>query len=111
MADITVAQDQMILGAQRAVLALRAIEELAAAAENPDTTMEQHYASEQSAINELVNASGADNDQMKGFIAGIAEYLHMCNFNGVPNLDVWKPAASMTPAELADYRKAMQESD
>jgi post-segregation antitoxin (ccd killing protein) len=113
MAEInhTQPQEQMILGAQRSVLALKAIEAFAEATVHPDTTWQQLNASEQSAMNELIHASGANSDQMRGFLSVLGEYLHMVNACGVPNWNAWKPAATMKPDELADYRKAMQEAD
>ncbi len=111
MANANVAQQQTIIGAQRSVMALKALEELTEAHNNPDTTWEQYHASMQSTAELLIQASGADTEQLRGFIAVIGEYLHMCQMCGVPNLDVWKPAATMTPEELADYRKATQEVD
>jgi len=111
MANVTVAQQQTITGAQRAVTALKALEELTEANNTPDTTWEQYHAARDSATELLIQASGADTEQMRGFVAVLGEYLHMCNVSGVPNLDVWKPAVTMAPEELADYRKATQEAD
>lgn len=111
MAGINVSQDQMINGAQRSVLALKAIEAIAESDNNPDATWVQSFESDRAASELLIRASGVESDYMRGFMAVIAEYLRMCNTGGVPNLDVWKPAATMTPAELADYRSSMQEVD
>ena len=111
MADPNVSQDLMINGAQRSVLALRAIEALAESDNNPDVTWAQSFESDRAAADLLIRASGVESEYMQGFMAVIAEYLRMCNTGGVPNLNVWKPVATMTPAELADYRSSRQEVD
>ncbi len=101
------ARAEIIRGANRAVSAMRSIEAIIQADESSNSGWVDTWAAEESAADLLVRYSGTDTPFLRGFISALADYVSLCSGAGVPNLDAWKPEATMTIEEIEKHRKKL----
>lgn len=89
-----------------ALAALEALRHLEASTEIviPEQTAEGYYAQIINDCHTLVASFGPMTPEQEGAFTVLAEYIHMSNSTGLPNLEPggWKPIASMTEEELRD---------
>ena len=65
-------------------------------------TIDECFTAQRLATSAAVKAAGDVSDRAHGVIAKMAEYIYSYNMAGQPNLDNWRPEATMTNQEIAE---------
>lgn len=96
-------------GARTAFAAIRHIHAMAEdyghqVAEDYDSacTKEKWLGRQSAMLAALEAAAGPLPEYQAGLLTVFAEYIRFCETDGVPDVDVWKPDALMTDAEIAE---------
>jgi hypothetical protein len=92
-------------GAMSGMNALRAMERNAGG-NLGGMSMEAWWDMQDECVAATCNAAGNPGAFMTGFISTIAEYILTVRSSGIPNLNKWKPEATMTKEEKATHRAA-----
>lgn len=76
--------------------------------EGEGMSMRVYWSYHDAAVEKMLQTAG-NNSHLSGFLATIAEYIMLTNScGGVPNLQVWKPEATMSADEKAISRAAFE---
>ena len=65
-------------------------------------SIDECFKAQRLAISSAVISAGEVSARAQGVIAAMAEYIYSCNAAGLPNLDIWRPEATMTDQEIAE---------
>jgi len=103
-------------GALACMKALQAIEIISEKdGHSPELSMEAWWRVKETADGIMIQAAGEQSVFMSGFIAVLAEYVFKINVAGTPDLNAWKPEASMTAEEKAarraEFGKIVEDAD
>lgn len=93
-------------GAMAGMNALRAIERITGG-DLSGMSMEAWWGMQDECVAAMCNAAGNPSTFTTGFISTFAEYVLTINTGGIPNLDKWKPDATMAKEEKATHRAAL----
>jgi hypothetical protein len=72
---------------------------------DPECSMADWWKDKDAAVTAMLQAAGVQSGFISGFIATLAEYVHMVEFTGAPDPHEWEPEATMTDEEKAAYRE------
>lgn len=107
--NATTTEQNRIAGALACMEAMRKVAQLA---DNvaPGMTCAESFRDEDTAIAAVLTAAEPLNAFMSGFVEAMAHYIYECNGTGMPDLEVWRPNASITNAELLHERAEIERS-
>jgi hypothetical protein len=106
------ANSESLKGAAACMKALRSAEKIARRPYTQDElfSMARYYQDFDATKAAFLKAAGPIPPHLRGFIEVMAEYVQFIMNTGEPDLDLWKPEACMSAAEVEeDRRKRTQE--